>query len=111
MKEKLVSFQTANLAEEKGCELNIYGNQNEMLVLTQNLLQKWLREVHNIEVEPYLIICKHNNREIPQLPEEKEYDYKIIVSGISQYIGTIQNDLSYEEALEKGLQEALKLIK
>lgn len=137
MKEQLITFDTAKLAKEKGFDIHNYPfyyfykgdkesnyiainpkdiisfltSEEGLLRPTQSLLQKWLREIHNIDVEPYLILCKHNNKEIPQHPEEKEYDYMLIVSGISQYIGTIQNNLSYEQALEKGLQEALKLIK
>jgi hypothetical protein len=58
----------------------------------QSLLQKWLREVHHIEV----LILKPTASFLPQ------------VNG--RILGNFAL-LSYEEALEIGLQEGLKLIK
>jgi hypothetical protein len=54
---------------------------------TQGLLQKWLREVHNIDVEPYLILMESNNRELEQDFDVKEYTYKLKDKGISQFVG------------------------
>jgi hypothetical protein len=73
---------------------------------TQSLLQKWLREVHNIDVfinrdgmfkkESYCIFIHDNIKDISRLrPLDND-----VFSGYS----------TYEEALEVGLQEALKLI-
>ena len=72
---------------------------------TQSLLQKWLREVHNIHIEVNIDILENwyftaynlSNKRCSEIPEiyEKGKDFK----------GT-----TYEEALEIGLQEALKLI-
>jgi len=73
---------------------------------TQALLQKWLREVHNIDVfinrdgmfrkESYCIFIHDNIKNISRLrPLDND-----MFSGYS----------TYEEALEVGLQEALKLI-
>ena len=70
---------------------------------TQSLLQRWLREKHDIhfeikpifdvnEIRPYHISISKNL-------SGKNFKYKII--------GTRE---TYEEALEAGLQEALKLI-
>lgn len=137
MKEDLISFETAKLAKEKGLQLgsrksychyhktytydgdpnhpeshrkddvrlnyDFYTVNNAGTPLdisnkyytiyeapTQSLLQKWLREIHNIIVlidngdKPYLTF-KHTRSNI---------NYK-----------------TYEEALESGLYEALKLIK
>ena len=62
---------------------------------TQSLLQRWLREVHKKYVLVNLVIL---NRE----PEE-------IGFRASNYFPAIYP--TYEEALEKGIEEALKLIK
>ena len=73
MEEKLISFETGKLAKEKGfniIDVHAYYHINEgytlghalcysevneqednlLLAPTQGLLQKWLREVHNINV-------------------------------------------------------------
>lgn len=59
---------------------------------TQSLLQKWLREVHNINV-----YC------VPTEIDETKW-YNNIASSYKVYTGT------YEEALEEGLYQALLLI-
>ena len=114
MKDELVTIETAKLAKEKGfnwgekCYFDINPNSQAMcysetnpshfLMPTQSLLQKWLREVHNIHI--YIIadgrldfgMCLN----IIDSPDESGY--------WNYFLKT------YEEALEKGLQEALKLI-
>ena len=136
MKEQLVSFKVAKLAKEKGFNeetyafydstntlinplaahkesnwtrhiiLNKYndgfvynsttGNKvNNYAAPTQSLLQKWLREKHNIVVfinpypTTYAAVIQYNNRE-------------------DKYATDLYD--TYEIALEKGLEEALKLI-
>jgi hypothetical protein len=112
MEETLISFETAKAAKEKGFYIKyakVYNKNNKCLITyipsvhsfndyipasTQSLLQKWLREEHNINLyvalsgiaKPHWFYSINDN---------------IIMSG---------NVLSYEEALEKGLYEALKLI-
>ena len=124
MREELINFETAKLAKEKGfnhLKANVYGDNmaydtgieegklivsgnalNYILAPTQALLQKWLREVHNIHVNP-----------IPYSITFKETVYRCRITYFedkmeqNKYIG-----LSiYENAFEIGLQEALKLIK
>jgi hypothetical protein len=122
MIEELITFETAKLAKEKGFDINelkvyinhqIHGiiitnrdcihNKKDILcnAPTQSLLQKWLREEHNLNVSIdhggssnwYFIIDS------------------IVLSEESKYY--IENDDvfdTYEQALEIGLQEALKLI-
>ena len=116
MTEQLVSFDTAKLAKEKGFKVKdnyLYKWYNELkqvhqwmylqtneevefLAPTQSLLQKWLREVHEILlwVEPITIDRWEFGINYPNggFGDAKEYN-------------------TYEEALEIGLQEALKLIK
>lgn len=130
MEESLITFETAKLAKEKGFnipvwftwivspqgdalwndfeegqfgQITIKENHNEYIFRqsapTQSLLQKWLREVHKIIVFV-----------APLIPECNEF-------GVTIYSNkyTSEKDLAfyknYEEALEVGLQEALKLIK
>lgn len=126
MKEQLISFKTAKLAKEKGFDIPLQhtvANINQLYDVdnnkihtnstsvdnwnkfstvisapTQSLLQRWLREKHGISV---LINCI----------DENLYNYEIV------YFNCKKNQiygkglrLFYEEALEEGLQKALKLI-
>lgn len=124
MEETLVNLETAKLAKEKGfkesclyyfslggieksfCEDGLYfyslGEGGRLILRpTQSLLQKWLREIHNIHVEPAF----HNNGKYfflgCQIINNDIIDFQLD----SGYFDT------YEKALEVGLQEALKLIK
>jgi hypothetical protein len=137
MKEQLIKFNTAKLAKEKGFDvkcihhhysnaiskaqrlgfpfkeedlLQIYGgfgrknselSKKRYAAPTQSLLQKWLREVHNIDVwaQPFV-----KNQSLP----DESYSYFVYKDGVWQNDGV--DMLDFEEALEKGLQEALKLI-
>jgi len=68
------------------------GNNNFVSAPTQAFLQKWLREVHNINVYCVCRVC--------------EWTYWIDkISPLSQ------ESTTYEKALEEGLREGLKLIK
>lgn len=129
MKDELITFETAKLAKEKGfnypsihiypivdffntykkgtlCVMmeesgdEAYAIENSLFAYahTQSLLQRWLREVHNIHVE----VGYYNSG----------YDCDVVVfsDGVFDYIYETQGNISYEEALETGLQEALKLL-
>jgi len=120
MEESKVTFETAKLAKEKRFELkalqigfDYYKPNGEKLMLgeyssefvkfctpycTQSLLQKWLREVHNIHID------------IPYMDEVLMFGYKITTMNNNTEVIEIYKYNSYEEALEIGLQEALKLI-
>jgi len=70
---------------------------------TQSLLQKWLREEHDIHIivisnskNQYFVDYRFSNQRV-----DNDYDL-ILLSGV------VYN--TYEEALEKGLFEALKLM-
>ena len=126
MKEQLISFETAKFAKEKGLpqddfyfedyktRVPFYGLDNELnkgdegrfgqcKVISQSLLQKWLREKHDIhfeikpvfevnEIRPYnIVIFKHLSG--------KNFEYRIIGA-----------EDTYEEALEIGLYQALLLL-
>jgi len=115
MKEQLITFDTAKLAKEKGFDWG--GEENyssrsgfimspidyredwsfmlEIQAPTQSLLQKWLREVHNID-----IVIHHINTNKFESFIYRNISHKKVCRG-----------KSYEDALEIGLQEGLKLIK
>jgi hypothetical protein len=132
MKEQLITFETAKLAKEKGFEgYTIWGyildtNDGEILVddeweeimednpdifefigyaPTQSLLQKWLREKHMLHCSSECnasgwmwVIEKSNGTFI----KDSGYSGDIPESGMWK---------TYEEALEEGLKQGLKLIK
>jgi hypothetical protein len=126
MKEQLIEFKTAILAKEKGLPQNIhyfsdydsrppyYGINNELCkgdekrfgtcrTISQSLLQQWLRENYN-----YHFICEIGieNEDL----KNPYFKYRMHNPEIgSSTIGGVTD--TYEEALEKGLIEALKLIK
>lgn len=124
MKEELVSFKTALLAKEKGfnhLKANCFGdnmayqidsekllfannasimNGGYVLAPTQSLLQKWLREKHNI----FVISLPWRDH---QTDNNDSYEFRPMIVGRK----TFDCYKKYEEALEKGLYEALKLIK
>ena len=135
MKDVLISFETAKLAKEKGltegmCVDAVYGigygiipedrkitphsylrssvkdQLHLALAPTQALLQKWLREVHNIHI--YIIPdykSRNNEKKIIWI-----YDLEFL-NPIKEYGSPTKKEYnSFEEALEIGLQEALKLI-
>ena len=88
---------TINTPEQKCVETNSkhFNNvKNEYARPTQSLLQKWLRDVHDIDVRVY--------RDYQFMIKKKSLD--------SQYYdAAIYN--TYEDALEQGLLEGLNLIK
>jgi len=116
MTEELISFETAKLAKEKGfdweCRMtavedteHIYGTgndnhnqyRNNVSIPTQSLLQKWLREEHNIQVYAWY---------------DEDAAYQCLFEKMNMDIyDKFFHFQTYEEALERGLQEALKLIK
>ncbi len=123
MTEELVTLETAKMLKEKGFNepcmiaMNIedgrqYGTNrtNSELPIkvcshpTQSVAQKWLRETKNIHICIYNCACGYGY-------EISKADNGTHITS-SVYEGT--NDGSkwdiYEEALEAGLQEALKLI-
>ena len=69
---------------------------------TQSLLQKWLREVHNIDVISYPSF----------MGKQRNYYYVIFTNrDFENYMQGLSNNYSYEEALEIGFKEALTYIK
>ena len=72
-----------------------------LLAPTQSLLAKWLREEHNI----------HVTSQIGNLDFISTYHYDIRYIVKNKFMCKVKGNFkTYEEALEIGLQEALKLI-
>ena len=94
MEDTRINFETAKLAKEKGWNGDFV--ESHKILTSQSLLAKWLREKHNI----HLIAYKNINID--------GYDWCYITT---DGITNINSYKTYEEALEAGLQEALKLIK
>lgn len=101
-KDQLISIDTAELAVLMDFDwfpLRPYRNTIPTLC-TQSLLAKWLRKEYNIHVypEPFL------NSQFKFGGYFYNILSKIVIEGEEEF-------KTYEEALEKGLYEALKLIK
>jgi hypothetical protein len=125
MKDQIITFETARLAKEKGFWLtaaswresmtfydkngrfieSMMGNDcfpDQYYAPTQSLLQKWLREKHNMHV--YCIPMAHTY--------DRDFDhYCFEVFHKLVYYEPDGTYSSYEEALEAGLVYALNLIK
>lgn len=97
MTEELVTLETAKLLKEKGMVTDIE-------FFPQSVAQKWLRETKNIHICIYNCACGYGY-------EISKADNGTHIAS-SVYKGTNDGEEwdSYEEALEAGLQEALKLI-
>ena len=94
MIEEFVTFETAKLLKEKGMFTDIE-------FPTQFVAQKWLRETKNLHIEISYMY-------------ENYWTYDILTIPRHDLIGLSDRPIirynTYEEALELGLQEALKLI-
>lgn len=147
MEERLITFDTAKLAKEKGfdlefCNVGWHGdfgdlkgdsypflgtysfyksmycnNKDEHQIQrpTQSLLQRWLREIHNIEVNANVNFYNKKVKlgyyyTIDKFDENNIHDGKNYDDDQISIIGKEESNNTFEEALEIGLQEALKLI-
>lgn len=107
IEEQFVSFETAKMLKEAGfeaeCGFIVDDDGRKLYRPTQALAARWLREVHHYavcvwysaEYEKWFYV--HGN--LDNMMFNEEYS-------ISDFIYN-----SYEQALEAGLQEAVKLIK
>jgi len=122
MTDKIITAKTAKLAKDVGfitIVKHVYGSQtipqlelyndtkyrlytlDYYLAPTQSLLQRWLREIHNIHI--IIGVNANDDYYVSKLYNLKtKYESSII--GKETYY-------TYEEALELALQEALELIK
>ena len=140
MQEQLITFETAKLAKEKGFDFRCekayfetlkhaletsrdgeitfpykpprilkrnYGDEFTIFIAeapTQSLLQKWLREKHEIYVSPRESYSFDNTLEYVCTVNGTYVNHNIKDKPINRFD-------TYEQALEVGLQEGLKLIK
>jgi len=140
MEEQLISIKVAKLAKEVGfttndnswtlisdgheysanCEGGFSGTEDTFKIVTQSLLQKWLREEHEIHIIAHREGIGSDewdySYDIEYLPKDKcdvkrrSIEFKYIHSYFEQggtYIGAWN---TYEEALEEGLMHGLKLL-
>jgi len=113
MRDELVLYVTAKLANKKGFigfsedRYNRLGELKEnkswsISAPTQTSLNRWLREVHGIKVISNTDITLSWVWNIQSLHPQASYT--------GNYINDPEVYITYEDALEIGLQEALKLI-
>ena len=135
MEEQLVGFETAKLAKEKGFKpehpstdyvLGYKTNDEEDLVWrkaefqeedctcegnflapTQSLLQKWIREKHNLHIDIGWTPL-NNGENIPF--KTIKWWYMVSSIGTPSIDDNNKSFDTYEEAIEEGLFNALKLI-
>lgn len=103
MKEELVSFETAKLAKEVGFNQprdEVYEPDFICTAPTQSLLQRWLREEHNIHFWVY-----------PKKVKKGQVCFDFIFIDAENPFVPTHFYKTYEEALEEGLKEALIIIK
>jgi len=110
MRDELILPETANIAYKKGCKLErcTCGGYPECIcknrsLITQSLLQRWLRKTHNFD---FIIMPTGNSS-----GETIGYYYEIIVDDYNK--DNIESDSfdTYEDATEAALIETLSLIK
>lgn len=109
MTEELVTLETAKLLKEKGFQQRKYLIDVSTLhhcykylsVPPQSVVQKWLREIKNLHVEVSYMYGDYWIYDILTIPEHD-------LVGLSDR--PLVRYKSYEEALEAGIQEMLKLI-
>ena len=103
MEDQSITQETEDLLRHKSSEFpfqKLYGAPYGLDIRpTQSLLQKWLREEHNIHIEISREYIKG-----------KIIGYDCIID-YEEGIIDLETKSIYEEALEQGLLEALKLIK
>ena len=122
MEETLIGFETAKLANNKGFNVECdyfynkgsnYKLQNDSIIRTgddliyeaptQSLLQKWLREKHELSLEIFSLSYHNKIQFTFNLKKLNKYEIAILSKDNLHYN-------SHEEALGAGLIESLKLI-
>lgn len=123
IKEERVSLGTAKLAKELGFDVETIQylnhesggietetkseNWNQFVDMTsipyQTILQRWLREIQNLQVFVYFHLTDLNYFAVITL-QNLEGKWESYMAGKSEH-------KTYEQALEIGLLEALKLLK
>lgn len=131
MQETLITFETAKLAREKGLDISCpfyyqiinlvpslveFINTNkdgfeEVSCCYQSCLQKWLRDKFFIQID---VVAYYDEEQLPlhkdNIQKPKGYFFWNYYDEVFSESKAIKFE-TYEEALELGLQESLKLIK
>ena len=126
IEEEYISFETAKMLD--GIEFHCVGcytengstdaldvmnavNNKEKLYprLPQSLLAKWLRKEHKLFIEITVDFMRIITEGIPT-KYYPSFSYKIINLKDSSSTNVSKDYFSYEEAIEDGLQSALKLL-
>ena len=111
MNEEIVLKETSQLAKN--------ANFNKSSAPTQCELAKWLRDEHNIHVTPELTTCDNNGKGVYKCNIALPDDNGACLSIYSPYFYAYKETKSdkfcinigtYEDALELGLQDALKTL-
>ena len=115
MKEQLITKDTAKLAEKlkfdwKHSDFYIdkkgNGDLTDLPCVPQSLIQKWLRDIHNIHVIPYIMT----------VIDSKKYTFTVLqpkpdgLNGCYEILSSNKEFDKYEDALEIGIQESLKYL-
>ena len=122
IQEDYVSFEVAKLLKEKGfnepcracyiyekifyydyCSTNFELRDNIISAPTHQMAMKWLREVHNINIEIYVV--KNYDKKIC------EYSYTIMdldIQGSDDGIDCCHNYKTYEQACEESIKYCLE---
>lgn len=130
IKEQFVSFETAKLLKEAGfdevCSLSYCSDKGDKSFLlernsdltpgqcscpTQSLAARWLREAHGIHVSSNIFMDSANDADGNTVDEWNFWSYDLFDNSGRIIEESDDRYDSYEEALEAGLQEAIKLIK
>jgi len=130
MEERQITYEVAKLARKKGfdekcikefnsskdvvdCHYSFVKNSDIdygclCTSTTQSIMQKWLREVHNIHINPN----PYRESIVPGDTEITGYYVGEIYNKEGKEIGYIgeSNFATYEDALERGLLKGLSLI-
>lgn len=122
--DEIITYEVAKLAKEKGfpqdvfgtCEMKsscylederfykdgcIYPIENAYTAPTQSLLQRWLREIHAIDIDIYPIFPDGE-------PYKREYGCQVYAVGKSNKPFRIGYAKTYENMLESALKYALE---
>lgn len=137
MEEELITFETAKLSKDKGFDLKVKnwfdiswhpfikknpiewessifvdfnsGKTNQFSRPTQSLIQRWLRDKHNILID---ICAYYKEEDLPLNSPRKPEGYFCWDPYNEEFYEELAPKFkTFEEALEFGLQEALDMLK
>lgn len=129
IEESYVSFDTARMLKEAGfdevCRSAYYATGNSAVMHernsmlspgyisrpTQALAARWLHEVHGIHVSSNIFMDSANDADGKTVDEWTFWSFDLFDNSGRIIEESDDRYDSYEEALEAGLQEAIKLIK